>query len=535
MNESGKEKQITIYRYFFGIFLVAGSMIAGTTAILYNFETKDYLSRLKIEEQINVNLQAEIITHYLDDIISDVKFLSRQNELSQLLESTDARYTTEIAREYLVFSQQKTKYDQIRLINEMGMETVRVNYNNGKPVIISESDLKSKRDRYYFKETMSLSHNEIFVSPLDLNIENGEIEKPLKPMIRFAAPVFNSANKKKGIVILNYFGGRLITSFKEAGQLSVGDIMLVNSDGYWLSGPQERDEWGFMIENRKDRKFSLDFPESWDVIVSSDNCQFANEKGLFTAATVYPLQERVKSSSSKINSDSDSRVNSAYYWKIISHIPQQRLSLGTRGLQVKLFLLAFSLLLFAAILAWVIAQSIVRRKQLQLTLYRSANYDNLSNLPNRSMFMDRLAQTLMQSKRYERKFALFFIDLDGFKSVNDTLGHNAGDKLLIEAAQRLLSCARESDTVARLGGDEFTVIFSTIVSLTDAKIGARKMIEELSVPFNIDGHNIQIGASIGVSVYPYNGENAESLLNKADNAMYLAKNEGKNDFRLSAL
>jgi diguanylate cyclase (GGDEF)-like protein len=209
------------------------------------------------------------------------------------------------------------------------------------------------------------------------------------------------------------------------------------------------------------------------------------------------------------------------------------LRLGTRGLLVKLFFLASSLFLLAAIPSWFIAKSIVRRKQHQMELYHLANYDKLTNLPNRSLFLDRLDQSLKQSNRYKRKFALLFIDLDGFKSVNDTLGHNAGDKLLIKVAERLIGCVRGSDTVARLGGDEFTVLFTTITSSKNAKMGARKIIETLSVPFNIEGHDTQIGASIGVSIYPDNGDNTELLLKKADDAMYLAKKEGKNDYRLS--
>ena len=104
----------------------------------------------------------------------------------------------------------------------------------------------------------------------------------------------------------------------------------------------------------------------------------------------------------------------------------------------------------------------VKRKSYQMALYRSANFDKLIDLPNRSLFHDRLDQNLKQAERYDRRFALLFIDLDGFKSVNDTLGHAAGDALLAKTAERLLGCVRDADTVARMGGDEFTVILSSI-------------------------------------------------------------------------
>lgn len=439
-----------------------------------------------------------------------------------------------IAKEYLAFSQEKNKYDQIRFINETGMEKVRINFNKGNPSIIPEANLQSKKDRYYFKETMALLPNEFFISPFDLNIENKKVEKPLKPMIRFAVPIFNNANKKQGIVILNYLGEQLIEPMEKRDSLSPGNLMLINSDGYWLHGPDKDLEWGFMFENKKNYKFSLKFPKSWEIIQSSDVCQFSNTKGLFTSTTVYPLKEELKSNSNKISSTNPKNIKAdKYYWKVISHVPAHRLQLENRGLLTKLLFLSILLFLLAAIPSWVIARLMTKRKQLQLKLYHSANYDKLTNLPNRGMFINRLEQAVKESKRYQRKFALFFIDLDGFKSVNDTLGHNAGDKLLIQVSERLIKSARESDTIARLGGDEFTIIFPTIISSEHAKTGALKIIKTLSSPFDIDGEEVQIGASIGVSIYPDNGKDMETLIKKADDAMYLAKKEGKNDYRLS--
>lgn len=247
-----------------------------------------------------------------------------------------------MAREYLAFSRQKRKYDQIRFIDDKGMEKVRINFNSGNPAILPESQLMPKGNRYYFKVTMALSRDKVFVSPFDLNIEKGEIEEPLKPMIRFGMPVFDHTERKRGIVILNYLGNRLIASIRETGKLSIGDIMLVNSDGYWLCGPKKADEWGFMLEKRKHRKFSLDFPQAWESISSSAVCQIYNENGLFTSATIYPLKEGLNPSSGSTAAygDSDKSVkHREYYWKIISYIPAQRLRAGTRSLLIKYSLL----------------------------------------------------------------------------------------------------------------------------------------------------------------------------------------------------
>jgi diguanylate cyclase (GGDEF)-like protein len=312
--------------------------------------------------------------------------------------------------------------------------------------------------------------------------------------------------------------------------------MLVNSEGYWLCSPIQDDEWGFMIKERNNRKFSLNYPKAWKEILSLDSCQIYNKNGLFTSATIYPLREGLKSSTGSAIAFGDSEKKlkpSQYYWKIISHVPVNDLKSGTRNLLFKLFVMAFLLFLLASIPSWIISKAIVRRKFHQMELYRSANYDKLTDLPNRSLFHDRLTQTLNQSKRYDRKFALMFIDLDGFKSVNDTLGHDAGDELLIKTAKRLLSCVRESDTVARMGGDEFTIILQSISTSENVELVAQKIINNLSDPFKLKENNAQIGASIGISLFPDNGDDMETLLKKADEAMYEAKKAGKNDYRLS--
>ncbi len=291
-----------------------------------------------------------------------------------------------------------------------------------------------------------------------------------------------------------------------------------------------------MIEERKDRKFSTDFPDQWKEIYSSRESQIYSKHGLFTAVAIYPMTEshKLSSDSSQLHGDSvQAQKADEYFWKMISYVPKKILRKGTQSLLIKLFFLAGTLFLLASIPTWMLAQAMVRRKLHQLELFRSANYDELTDLPNRSLFLDRLNQILKQSKRYERIFALLFIDLDGFKSVNDTLGHDAGDELLIKVSERLLGCVRESDTVARLGGDEFTVILSTITTSDKAEMVARKLIETLSVPFDLKGNVAQIGASIGISIFPDSGIDTEMLLKKADDAMYMAKKEGKNDYRLS--
>jgi diguanylate cyclase (GGDEF)-like protein/PAS domain S-box-containing protein len=172
------------------------------------------------------------------------------------------------------------------------------------------------------------------------------------------------------------------------------------------------------------------------------------------------------------------------------------------------------------------------RKRAEEQIEYHAYHDVLTRLPNRRLFTDRLALSITRSKRSGRALAVLFIDLDHFKTVNDTLGHTAGDELLLEMSQRLRSCIREDDTVARLGGDEFTIILSDLRYPEDAVQVAQKILESAELPLAIGGMNIELSASIGIALYPVDGHDVETLLRNADSAMYRAKESGRNNYQL---
>ncbi|HKW37297.1 MAG TPA: EAL domain-containing protein [Burkholderiales bacterium] len=173
----------------------------------------------------------------------------------------------------------------------------------------------------------------------------------------------------------------------------------------------------------------------------------------------------------------------------------------------------------------------IERKNAQERLERLAQFDSLTGLPNRQLFHDRLLKTMAHARRGGSPMAVLFIDLDRFKLVNDTQGHSAGDKLLQEAALRLLQCVRSGDTVGRFGGDEFGAIVTDLAKPGDAGVVAQKVLDTLAQPFNLDAHDTYVSASIGITLFPADGDNPEALVMNADTAMYRAKEQGRNTYQ----
>ncbi len=178
-----------------------------------------------------------------------------------------------------------------------------------------------------------------------------------------------------------------------------------------------------------------------------------------------------------------------------------------------------------------VGKNITGEKRVQERIQHMAQHDALTDLPNRSLLYDRVGQLVTQARRNPHVFALLFIDLDRFKNVNDSLGHQVGDRLLQSVSQRLLTCIRESDTVARIGGDEFVVLLSGLGEARDAATVAQKIQELLSQPFRFEGHDLHVTPSVGICTYPQDGADVETLMRNADTAMYHAKEMGRNNYQ----
>ena len=275
-------------------------------------EVGSTLMQLRNRDAASLRVGSATMFSKLESLNSDLTFLASHSTTSVTVNQPSPENIAALADDFIKFSASKSIYDQIRWIDETGMERVRVDFLQGAPVLISDEQLQDKSKRYFFIETIKLKPGEIFTSPLDLNIEHDRIEEPFKPMLRIATPVTDQKDKNRGIVILNYLGNDLLQAFTQASEQTDAHNMLVNSEGYWLKSNNPIDEWGFMFK-RSDLTLAARSPVAWQQIRNSEEGQLELEDGLWTWKTIYPLNLHRKTGTSSVN------LSETYFWKVIAH------------------------------------------------------------------------------------------------------------------------------------------------------------------------------------------------------------------------
>lgn len=318
-----------------------------------------------LRETLHVNLGAGAIHLALEEVTRDLLFLSSSQTLQETLHLTSTPAIERLEREFAAFSHSKTLYDQIRWIDETGMERVRVDYRGGDAVVLRGEDLQNKGDRYFYTDTIELLPGQIFISPFDLNIEHGQIEQPLKPMVRVATPLTDQAGNPRGILILNYFGRLLINSFDAAGAGVTDNIMLLNREGYFLRHPDPLMEWGFMYR-RDDLALAAFNPVAWGKIRDNDHGQVHLDDGLWSWTTVYPLTIGQHTSTGAVEAKARSHgsiESDEYVWKVVAHIPETRLQAEVSTIAAKLVVITILLLTGSGFYCYLISRAWIRRDE----------------------------------------------------------------------------------------------------------------------------------------------------------------------------
>ncbi len=519
--ENPRRYKREIVRFSLLIFAVVGVILSIFIVARKQMDIEHHISYIQGKSSSNLATLKERVEHHLNMIETDLLFLPRLNEVIRLSEYNDRSEIDHINSEFLAFIRTKEFYDQIRLLDTSGMEVCRVNFNNGFPGVTPADGLQDKGDRYYFQESINLRRDEVYVSPFDLNKENGQIEQPLKPMIRFATPIFDSSEQKCGVVLLNYFGEKLIQLIEEDDKKNSSHYFLLNSDGYWLYSSNSDDEWGFMYPAKVNFTFRERHPELWSQISSNRSTQIVNDSILLTSVTIEPIRMATNTAS--------------LHWYLVSmetidEIIEVNTTLHSN---IKIYHLAYYL--FALIVSIFSARMVVHRNMYKEALEHAALFDSLTGLPNRLLFMDRFYQLSEETRRYKKEFAICFIDLDGFKAVNDSVGHEAGDEVLRKVASRFRKVLRKSDTVARFGGDEFLILLSHIDMEESIDKVCNKLISEASRKISVSHEEVTVGASIGVVIVTdalLEEESVDDIITEADKAMYSVKVEGKNNYKI---
>tara|TARA_B100000315_G_scaffold239345_1_gene258033 strand:- start:2350 stop:3510 length:1161 start_codon:yes stop_codon:yes gene_type:complete len=264
---------------------VAALVLTTIGWLAYRQDLQHRRTLLLSEASAAVALEREFLERELRAVQSDLLFLSQQPLLQRFFDDEDGARSA-LEREYAGFAQSKPLYDQIRLLDLSGQEVVRINHLGDREgvEIVERHRLVSKASRYYVREAATLQPGEIFVSPLDLNVELGEIERPLTPVIRFVTPVVDRGANRRGLLVLNYAGTRLLGKLRELAAGVPGDMLLLNTQGEYLQAPEPYREWGWLLGHSA--SFRDDYPAVWETIRTADRPQVQLGSDLFTAQRV---------------------------------------------------------------------------------------------------------------------------------------------------------------------------------------------------------------------------------------------------------
>lgn len=512
--------------------------------LIYDREKSYRLSEVKTTEEGIVVAQASAIRDHLKLLRSDLLFM--RDEYESVLEANlgDTRAAAaDIAERYRNFSHAREVYDAIRIVGPSGSDAVRVDHNNGSPIAVDAAQLQDTSDGPDLSPSPSLEYDQISVSPLDLNIGDAGTTPPYRPTIRLATPVRTSVNAPAGFLVVNHFVAPLLSSIEEAAEMSDGEPVMLNAKGYWLVSADPLRAWGDTVPAGKDNRMEVQYPATWAAARTAKSGQVQTPEGLFTFRVIDPVRDVMGPSGDhdRISSspDAESDPVDGHVWYVGTFVPadslEEEIDEPTGAAQIYIGLILALCVVGAAAGAIAIAESRSYRRMLE----KLATEDPLTGLANRRALEERLAQEIDIAQRKGRRVTVAFLDVDGFKSINDELGHAIGDQALVDIADVIEANVRSDDVVgrfragepgigapftARIGGDEFVIMFpdSSGSELADSVLrricaGIRKL--------SWDGRCVSV--SVGVATFPEDGATRDSLLKAADGAMYAAKTSGR--------
>lgn len=364
-------KKIGNKRYYFTSFVIFFALLIylGFVFLNYSQYQKEKINDEnyhKQQDKILLNSDKNREERRLSVVFSDLEILGSFPSLKDFLSSGSIDNKNKVEELFLSFSQQRGVYDQIRFLDTQGQEIIRVNFNNGEPGIVPKEQLQNKKDRYYFQEAIALAEGEVYISPLDLNIEGSLVEVPYKPMLRVATPIFYRG-EKMGVIVLNYLAEEIIHDLRSLAAGRGGKfVYLVDSKGYWLVSPNREEEWGFMFPEKQKINLPEKKPELWDLLKNNENGQLILSDGLYTFSTIKPLP-----------------ANDQVVWKVYRFTPSEVLYSGSNRAGERMFLINLIIFLFLLLMV-LMAYFLFKRldKQIEATVIEQKKYFTLiKNIP----------------------------------------------------------------------------------------------------------------------------------------------------------
>ena len=486
-------------------------VIIALLSLYYTYTHTRVDAQLMQEQLVELDTMEASIQNNMQIAASPLLIFNRSETAKEILVK-DNESRREIFNDiFLSLTKEIGIYQQIRLIDNFGMEIVRVdNHSNGTYEIVDKAKLQDKSNRYYFKETMKVSEDTIYISPFDLNMERGQIEIPYKPMIRLGKSYRTSDGNINGMMILNVNGKIILDDIAQLNSHTNDSVFLLNRDGYYLHSEETDKNFAFMFPDKQDVGFFNDFKNEWELILQGEEIIITDE-GHFYIKEISLLDPMYYRSS----------PNEFY---LVMYVPESEVHRADGELNKSVLISGVFLIPLSLLLGWSFgitrARNIFYKKQLE----ENASRDSLTGLYNHRMIIHLLNQMIGLSKRKDEQLSIVFIDVNNLKKVNDQFGHKMGDKMLIAAADSLKDSARTTDLVARLGGDEFLIVLPNCSLDNAAEITKRASETFLSV--GIEEMNMPWSMSFGCALLE-ESETIYEFINRADKLMYENKKKYK--------
>lgn len=489
-----------------------------------------------LEKRIQATLQIEhdLLGNEFDYVISDIAYL--KDAYQDYLQTPEGIEYAE--KEWTIFSDKKKIYDQIRFLDTKGNEVIRINYGEDGAYPVDKADLQNKADRYYFTESIGLNPGQYYISKLDLNVEQGEVEVPYKPMIRICTPAYNSANVLLGVIVFNYKAENLLQSFERITLADTANHYLLNPSGYWLSSSDTSQEWTFMFPDKQDISFKNLYPEEWEAIqddqLDSEKHLQYTDNGLFAYIKIR-FNEKMINNQTMV--EENRFVLQEGEWTLVTHVDRDgadSVVIGASVFKTALFVINKYLLIFILFVgvSFLITYLLCNMRRARKRLLFFSSYDTMTEVYNRRAGLEKLKEKLENKDRRKKPITIMFVDVNGLKQVNDVFGHEAGDGLILAVTKIIKEEIRKEDFVVRMGGDEFLISLCE----TDEKLAEnlwQRIVERFDQINKTEEHPYIISVSHGTAAFDRDKETTmDALIQKADEAMYAEKRKIKKGLQI---